>query len=154
MHNNCESFIGILASDIILSAVEAMIKRFLWLLVVALVKVSIQQCTIEWFEDKTALDTVESSEGSDAGHTFSINRTIYNCLSTNRTINEYRFMSVSILYIRSDSPDKLYEIRYDMECINGAWLRVGQGPTALTSSDTRTNCSDCTSTANDHHCTR
>lgn len=137
-----------------LSATEAMIKRFLWILVAALVSVSIQQCTIEEYDGRGALDTVQAAEGTDAGYTFSINRTIYNCLSTTQTIGIYKFMSVSILYNRSDAPDMLRKGRYDMECIDGVWLRIGQSSTVLISSNTRTNCSNCTNAADDFHCTR
>ena len=126
----------------------------LWLLLVALVRVSVQQCTIEGFENIT-LDTLQSTEATDASQIFTINRTIYNCLSTSQTIGVYNSMSVSILYIRSDTPDRLRDIRYNMLCTNNAWGRVGEQPAAFTSSDTRQNCSDCTDQAvNDYHCTR
>ena len=124
-------------------------------LLVALVGVSVQQCTIERFEDVTALDTLQTTEVTDASQTFTINRTIYNCLSTSQTIGVYNSMSVSILYIRSDTPNQLREVRYNMVCNNGNWARVGQQSIALVSSDTRHNCSACTDqTVNDYHCTR
>ena len=123
-------------------------------LLAALVGVSVQQCTIERFEDVAALDTIQSTEATDFGQTFIINRTIYNCLSTSQTIGVYNSMSVSILYIRSDTPNQLRDTRYNMVCNNGNWARVGQQPTALMSSDTRDNCSACTDqTVNDYHCT-
>ena len=127
----------------------------LCLLLATLVGVSVQQCTIERFENITALDTLQSTEATDAGQIFTINRTIYNCLSTSQTIGVYNSMSVSILYIRSDAPNQLRDIRYNMQCNNGNWARVGQQSTALMSSDTRHNCSACTDqVVNDYHCTR
>ena len=126
----------------------------LCLLLVALVGVSVQQCTIEGFENIT-LDTLQSTEATDGSQIFTINRTIYNCLSSSQTISVYNSMSVSILYIRSDTPDRLRDIRYNMRCTSNAWGRVGEQPAAFTSSDTRQNCSDCTDQAvNDYHCTR
>ena len=123
-------------------------------LLVTLVGVSVQQCTIERFEDVTALDTIQSTEATDASQTFTINRTIYNCLSTSQTIGVYNSMSVSILYIRSDTPNQLRDTRYNMVCNNGNWARDGQLSTALMS-DIRRNCSACTDqTVNDYHCTR
>ena len=127
----------------------------LCLLLVALVGVSVQQCTIEGFEGMTALDTLQTTEATDASQTFTINRTIYNCLSTSRTIGVYNSMSVSILYIRSDTPNQLRDVRYNMVCSSNSWARVGQQPNALTSNGTRRDCSACTDqTVNDHHCTR
>ena len=127
----------------------------LCLLLATLVGVSVQQCTIEGFEDVTALDTLQTTEATDATQTFTINRTIYNCLSTSQIIGVYNSMSVSILYIRSDTPIQLREVRYNMLCAtNGNWARDGQQSTALMSSDTRRNCSACTNqTVNDYHCT-
>ena len=123
-------------------------------LLAALVGVSVQQCTTEGFEDVAALDAIQSTEANDASQTFTINRTIYNCLSTSQTIGVYNSMSVSILYIRSDTPIQLREVRYNMLCANGNWLRDGQQSTALMNSDTRHNCSACTNqTVNDYHCT-
>jgi len=125
----------------------------LCLLLVTLVGVSVQQCTIEEFE-AIALDTVQTTEATDASQTFTINRTIYNCLSTSQTIGVYNSMSVSILYIRSDTPNQLRDIRYNMECLSNNWERVGENSTAFLSSDTKRNCSDCTDqTVNDYHCT-
>lgn len=125
-----------------------------WLLVIALVRISIQQCTIKEFEDRVAFDTLLTTEATEANQKFNINRTIYNCLSTSQTIGIYIFMSVSILYIRSDTPNRLRDVRYDMECMDDVWLRVGQYPMAFISNDTRTDCWDCTRTPNDYHCTR
>ena len=123
-------------------------------LLAALVGVSVQQCTIERFEDVAALDTIQSTEATDFDQTFTINRTIYNCLSTSQTIGVYNSMSVSILYIRSDTPNQLRDTRYNMLCANGNWARDGQQSSALMSSDTRHNCSACTDqNVNDYHCT-
>ena len=125
------------------------------LVLIVLIEFSVQQCTIEEFEDTTAVDTLQGTEATDANETFMINRTIYNCLSTSQTIGVYNSTSVSILYIRSDTPNQLREVRYNMVCNNGSWARVGQQSTALMSNDTRHNCSDCTDqTVNDYHCTR
>ena len=122
---------------------------------VALVGVSVQQCTIEGFEGMTAIDTVQTTEATDASQTFTINRTIYNCLSTSQTIGVYNSMSVSILYIRFDTPNQLRDVRYDMVCSSNTWSRVRKQDSALISSDTRSNCSACTDEAvNDYHCTR
>ena len=126
---------------------------FLCLLLVALVGVSVQQCTIEGFED-IALDTLQAGEASDLNQNFMINRTIYNCLSTSQTIGVYNSMSVSILYIRSDDLNQLRDVRYNMLCVGNSWGRVGRQPSALLSSDTRLDCSDCTNrSVNDDHCT-
>ena len=127
----------------------------LCLLLVALVEVSVQQCTIEGFEN-IALDTVQATESTgDFSLTFAINRTIYNCLSTSQTIGVYNSISVSVLYIRSDTLNQLRDVRYNMRCTSNAWGRVGQQSVAFLSNDTRENCSDCTnSIVNDYHCTR
>ena len=126
----------------------------LCLLLVAMVRVSVQQCTTEGFQN-IALDTVQATETTDATQTFTINRTIYNCLATSQTIGVYNSMSVSILYIRSDTPNQLRGIRYNMRCVGNSWGRVGGESAAFVSSDTRQNCSDCTNaTVNDYHCTR
>ena len=124
-------------------------------LLAALVGVSVQQCTIQRFEDVVALDTLLATEATDFSQTFTINRTIYNCLSTSQIIGVYNSMSVSILYIRSDTPSQLRDVRYNMLCNNGDWLRFGQSSTAFMGSDTRHDCSACTNqTVNDYHCTR
>ena len=127
----------------------------LCVLLVTLVGVSVQQCTIEMFENMTALDTVQGNEASDARQTITINRTIYNCLSTSQIIGVYNSMSVSILYIRSDTPNQMRDVRYNMMCFSNNWARVGQQSTAFLSSDTRRSCSACTDrNVNDYHCTR
>ena len=126
----------------------------LCLLLVTLVGISVQQCTIEEFE-AIALDTVQTTEANDVSQTFTINRTVYNCLSTSQTIGVYNSMSVSILYIRSDTPNQLRDVRYNMVCSSNNWARVGQQSVAFLSSDTRRNCSACTDqNVNDYHCTR
>ena len=132
-----------------------MMKSLLWLLLIDLARVSIQQCTIEVFEDSIALDILQSTETTESNQNFVINETIYNCLSTSRTIGILRSMSVSILYIRSDTPNRLRDVRYDLLCVGNVWMRAGQMSTAFTSNDTRTDCSSCLSAAvNDHHCAR
>ena len=135
--------------------VEMKLLSSLCLLLVFLIGYSVQQCTLHVFEDTTAINTLQATEATDASQTITINRTIYNCLSTSQTIGVYNSMSVSILYIRSDTPNQLREVRYNMQCSNGNWARVGQQSTALVSNDTRRNCSACTNQAvNDYHCTR
>ena len=130
-----------------------MMKFSLWLLLATLARVSIQQCTVEEF-DKIVSDILQSTQATELNQNFAIDKIIYNCLSTSQTIGIYRSMSVSILYIRSDSPDQLRDVRYDMLCKNDVWIRARQMSTALESNDTRIDCSDCFSTANSHHCTR
>ena len=126
----------------------------LCLLLFAMVGVSVQQCTTEGFQN-IALDTVQSTETTDVSQIFTINRTIYNCLSTSQTIGIYNTMSVSILYVRSDAPNELRDVRYNMQCIDNSWGRTGSQSVAFVSSDTRQNCSDCTNeNVNDYHCTR
>ena len=92
----------------------------LCLLLVAMVRASVQQCTTAGFQN-IALDTVLSTETTDANQTFTINGTIYNCLSTSQTIGVYNTMSVSVLYVRSDTPNELRDVRYNMRCIGNAW---------------------------------
>ena len=121
-------------------------------LLAALVGVSVQQCTIQRFEDDFVPDLLQATT-TEGSHTFTTNRTIYNCLSTSQTIGVYNSMSVSILYIRSDTPSQLREIRYNMICNNGDWFRIGALSTAFIS-DTRHNCSVCTDqNVNEYHCT-
>ena len=124
------------------------------LLLAMLMGTTVQHCTIEEFE-AIALDTVKTTEIVEAGQIITaINGTFYNCLSTSQTIGVYNSMSVSILYTRSDTPNRLRDVRYNMACSSDSWLRVGQQSTALTSNDTRRNCSACTDqTINDYHCT-
>ena len=125
------------------------------LLLAALTGLSVQQCiyTIEGFE-AIAIDTLQVTVATDASQTFTINRTIYNCLSTSQTIGVYNSMSVSLLYTRSNTPNQLRDVRYNMVCFSNSWSRFGQQSTALLSTDTMRNCSDCTNqTVNDYHCT-
>ena len=131
-----------------------MLKSILWLLLVDLARVSIQQCTMEVFEGSIALDLLQNTETTESNQNFVINRTIYNCLSTSQTIGILGSMSVSILYIRSDTPGRLRDVRYDMLCMGNVWMRAGQMPTAFNSNDTRTDCSSCIRVVNDYHCTR
>ena len=128
---------------------------FFWLLLATLIGITIQQCTIEGFE-AIALDTVKTTEIVEAGQNITaINGIFYNCLSTSQTIGVYNSMSVSIFYTRSDTPDRLRDVRYNMVCSSDSWLRIGQQPNAFTSNGTRRDCSACTNqTVNDYHCTR
>lgn len=136
-----------------------MIHWCLYLLLAALVlpRVSIQECTMEEFKDKNALDLLQVTELSEDDQNFTVQDIIYNCLSTSRIIGLYRSMSVSVLYIRSDTPDQLRDVRYDLWCKNySEWLRYGQHRDGFNSSETRFDCSDCVMDVNisDHHCTR
>ena len=127
-----------------------------WLLLATMVEFSVQQCNIEGFES-IALDFVKNSAiPSDGGQTITaLNETYYNCLATSQTIGIYNSMSVSILFTRSDTPNQLRDIRYNMVCLNGNWTRLAELPEALESNDTRRNCSACTNqTVNEYHCTR
>lgn len=128
---------------------------FLWFLLAVMVSVSVQQCNIEGFE-AIALDTVKATEIAEADQNITaLNGTYYNCLSTSEIIGMYNSMSVSVFYTRSDTPDQLRDVRYNMLCVDNGWLRVGEQSVALRSNDTRRNCSDCTNqTVNDYHCTR
>ena len=62
-------------------------------------------------------------------------------------------MSVSIFFTRSDTPNQLRDVRYNMVCVNGTdWFRLAELPEGLDSNDTRRNCSACTNqTVNDYH---
>ena len=125
----------------------------LWLLLFTLVGVSVQQCTIEGFQ---VLDTVESTEASpDASASITINSTFFNCLSTSEIIGIYSSMSVSVLFVLSNDLNTIREIRYNMECINDVWKRVGMVRAALRSNETRRDCALCLNqTVNEDHCTR
>ena len=64
-------------------------------------------------------------------------------------------MSVSLLYTLINAPDTLHEIRYVMVCIGGTWNRRSENNTALRRNETRTDCYECTATAdNEDHCSR
>ena len=136
---------------------EKMAKLLLlWSLLVTVIGASAQQCTIERFEGMV-IDIVKATElsGEDQNINVTINSTFYNCLSTSQIIGVYNSMSVSILYIRSDTPDQLREVRYNLQCSGNIWLRAGQLSNILRSNNTRRDCSDCTDqNANDYHCTR
>ena len=128
----------------------------LWLLLTNLVGVSVQQCTREGFE-AIAIDQLQTTEISDAtlSSVFTINETYYNCLATSETIGEYTSMSVSLLYTISDTPDMLRDVQYVMTCIGDAWNRAKVNSTALISNVTRTDCYQCTDTANNEdYCAR
>ena len=132
-----------------------MTGQWLWLLLVALVRVSIEQCTVEEFD---VLDTVLNSETSEVTHNVSIMEVIYNCLATSHVIGTYSSMSVSVLYNRSDNPHKLRNVRYDMLCKDNIWHRTRQMANIFMSNDTRIDCSNCwggnESDSDSHHCTR
>ena len=129
------------------------VTGYIWLLLTFLVDISVQQCTINEFQADIA-DLVTTTEATDAGQSFIINSTYYNCLSSSQIVGLYSSMSVSILYIRSDDPNNIREVRYNVQCINNVWTRLGRQSSALRNNSTRFNCSDCTnSTVNEHHCT-
>ena len=127
-----------------------------WLLLTTMVGFSVQQCNIEGFES-IALDLVKNSAiTSDGNQTITaLNDTFYNCLSTSQTIGLYNSMSVSIFFTRSDTPNQLRDVRYNMVCNNGEWFRLAEQPEGLDSNDTRRNCSACIDqNVNEYHCTR
>ena len=130
----------------------------LCLLLTNLVGVSSQQtsCTREGFQ-AIAVEQVFASVGSEATNLsdISINEIYYNCLATSEIIGDYTTMSVSLLYTILSTPDTLREIRYVMLCIDGTWNRAAQNDTALISNNTRTDCHECTNTAdNEDYCSR
>jgi len=127
----------------------------LWLLLATLVGVSVQQCTIEKFE-MIELDLVRGTLSDGNLMITAINDTVYNCLSTSQTIGEYKSMSVSIFYTRSDNLTNLRQVRFNMICTSdNGWEQFGQQSTAFRSNDTRQDCFDCTNqTVNEYHCTR
>ena len=124
---------------------------FLWVVLNTLVGVSIQQCTKEQFDVIEQLRTTELEQTLN----YTINETYYNCLATDTIIGTYTSMSVSLFYFRSDQPSTLRQIRYDLDCLNGVWTRVGENyTTALRSTAPRTDCYQCINqTINDEHCT-
>ena len=129
------------------------IVAIVWILVVVIVNVSIQQCTIESFTSN-ATEIVESTETFNSSQTVTIDSTYYNCLSLYQIIGHYSSMSVSILYIRSDDPNNIYEVRYNLQCNNSVWEIVGRQSIALRNNITRSSCSDCTDPSiNEYHCT-
>ena len=141
-----------------LSVVKMIFPALLCLLLTNLVGVSSQQtsCTREGFQ-AGAVERVSASVGSEATNPLdiSINETYYNCLATSETIGDYTTMSVSLLYTILSTPDTLREIRYVMLCINGAWNLAAENNTALRRNDTRTDCYQCTDTAdNEDYCSR
>jgi len=136
---------------IVICIVPASIQRKMrvvlpiWLLLMASFELSVQQCTIEEF-------TFEI-ENRLSATMITINSTYYNCLSRSDTSDHYSSMSVSILYIRSDDPNSIHEVRYNLQCNNSVWEIVGNQSTALRKNNT-VFCEDCTDqTVNDYHCT-
>ena len=123
----------------------------LCLLLVAIVRVSVQQCTTEGIES-ILLDTVIATDTTNDTQMITINRTTFNCLATSQTIGVYRSAHVSVSYIRSDNPNELRGYRYTYSCYqNTTWVRVGQFPQAF---DTRRNCSSCLMGVGIERCTR
>ena len=125
-------------------------------LLTTLIGTSVQQCTKEEFE-AGAQEFVAVSVGSEATSLSDIliNETYYNCLATSENIGTYTSMSVSLTYTLLRAPNTLREIRYVMSCIGGVWNRLTQNNTALISNKTRTDCHQCTDTANnEEYCSR
>ena len=50
--------------------------------------------------------------------------------------DHYSSMSVSILYIRSDDPNNIREVCYNLVCIGVDWEITGRQPTAVKNNDT------------------
>ena len=124
----------------------------LLLLLTSLIDISIPHCTIEDFISNV-VDMVNSTNVTESNQTVTINSTYYNCLSRSDTSDYYSSMSVSILYIRSDDPNNIHEVRYNLHCKNSVWEIVGNQSTSLRNSNTR-YCEDCTDqTVNKYHCT-
>jgi len=125
----------------------------LWVMLASLATVSVQQCAIE---DLNAVDQIESVIFSDSMPNITINSTFYNCLQVSQAIGLYQTMSVSFLFMRSDLPNALQQIRFNLVCLNGQWVDGAQRTfSALQSNNTRLNCSRCLDqTVNEYHCTR
>jgi len=114
----------------------------------AFVRVSIQQCAI-----KESWSNIRNKLSSKSATMITIDSTYYNCLSRSDTSNHYSSMSVSILYIRSDDPNNIHEVRYNLQCSISVWKIVGNQSTALRNNYTR-YCEDCTDqNVNIFHCT-
>jgi len=128
------------------------VLTLLLVLLLLLINLSVQQCTIEQFQNIASI-MVMSSEATGDKRSVIINRTYYNCLSRSDTSDHYSSMSVSILYIRSRDPNSVREVRYNLQCNSNMWEIVGNQSTALRS-NTSYDCSSCTDqTVNDYHCT-
>jgi len=108
---------------------------WLWLFLISVVDMSVQQCVIEDFQANIT-DAVASTEVTDVVQSIIINSTYYNCLSRSDTSDYYSSMSVSILYIRSDDPNNIREIHYNLQCNNSKWEIVRRQSTALRSNNT------------------
>ena len=120
----------------------------LWMLSTFLIEISIQQCSINDFKVVVRIFT-NLTEQADA----EINSIYYNCLTRSDTSDHYSSMSVSILYIRSDNPNNIHEVRYNLQCNNSVWEIVGNQSTALRNNNTR-YCESCTDqNVNENHST-
>jgi len=125
----------------------------LWsLMLITLIKVSVQQCVLE---DINVLELVLSTEVNTETYsstTYNISAIYYNCLSASQSIGLYSSTSMSVLYNKSGS-DTLKEVRYNLWCMREHWVRVGRTATALRSNDTRTDCYSCINQGvNENHC--
>ena len=125
----------------------------LWLLLATLVGLSVQQCTVKGAE--SFVNTTLREKNPENLEEANISFVAYlNCLSTTEQLGIYNSMSISASYNSSNNQSRVNEIRFDLVCIDGTWLRVSQTDTAFVS-DARSDCSDCgNATVNDHHCTR
>ena len=133
-----------------------MINWYLYILLAALVlpRVSIQECTTKEFNDTNALDLLQVTESSENDQTFTVEDINFSCLSTSRVIGIYRSMSVSLWYTRSDTPNRIRDVRYNVLCYNGEWQRYGWHQYGFNSSKAKYDCSDCMNNESDYHCTR
>ena len=132
--------------------VEMELIIYCGILLMAVVSVSAQQCTIDEFQTNLT-DILASEEMTNASQVITINSIFYNCLSSTQITDVYSSMSVSILYIRSDDSNNTHEVRYNLQCNNNVWEIVGNQSTALRNNNTR-YCEDCTDqTVNEYHCT-
>ena len=108
---------------------------WLWLFLIFLVDITVQQCTIDEFQANIT-DIVASTEVTSVVQYVTINSTYYNCLSRSDTSDHYSSMSVSILYIRSGDPNNIHEVHYNLQCNNSLWEIVGRQSTALRNNST------------------
>jgi len=111
---------------------------WLWIFLIApfLVDMSVQQCTIDSFKANIT-DIIASTEVIDVLQSITINCTYYNCLSRSDNSDHYSSLSVSILYIRSDDPNNIHEVRYNLHCNNSVWELIERWPNALRNNNTR-----------------
>jgi len=126
------------------------------LLLAALAEVSVQQCTIESERFEAIARDLIAETTNVTNQNIAINRTMYNCLSASPTVTGvYTSISVSILYITSDSPNQLRGVRYNLKCENNQWSPIDSSMAVLIDGGTRVDCASCLDqTVNENHCTR